>query len=242
MGPSVLVVSGDEMLCAEISAHLAQARINVEATTDVNGVEATVGAWPFDIAVCDLDLPAGAGCELITRLRFGTGCGLIALSSRVDRDNRRLAMRLGADNFLPAPVDQEELGAMIRNLHRRVGGRTGALQRPAPKPPPQRAGRGPWRLDLTRWTLTCPQGQDTQLSFPEYQILQRLTTSPGEVVTRDDLVQLLSAGGIRLYGRNLDMMMSRLRRKVNKCCEDPLPVNSARGIGYVFNGRAHLLG
>jgi two-component system OmpR family response regulator len=242
MGPSVLVVCGDDVLCAEISAYLAQARINVQATTDPGEVEDFLNDWPFDIAICDVELPGGSGCELISRLRLTVGCGLIAVSSAHDRDSRKLAMRLGADNFAPVPIDHEELEAMLRNLHRRVGGRHGGPRVPAALPKTETVKLGAWRLDLTHWTLTCPKGQGIQLSFPEYRILQRLATLPGEVVTRSDLTQVLDEGGIRVYGRNLDMMMSRLRRKVQRCCEEALPVHSARGVGYVFNGRTELSG
>ncbi len=239
MGPSVLVVCGDESLCAAICAHLARVRIDVQGMkVPPDGSQLEAGLR-FDVVLSDIDLPDSSGCEFITRLRLSTRCGIVALSSGQQRESRVLAMRLGADQFFSVPLDYEELELTLRNLHRRLGGDAAPLAPAVARTPAVRTETA-WRLDATQWTLTCPQGESTQLSFPEYRLLQRLTASPGEVVPRDDLRGLLERGGVRLYGRNLDMMMSRLRRKVRKCCEEALPVHSARGIGYVFNGRAKL--
>ncbi|HEY1077146.1 MAG TPA: response regulator transcription factor [Fontimonas sp.] len=257
MGPSVLVVSGDEALCATICTQLARARMRVQAEKAATMPGSTEGR--FDIVVCDIDLPKDAGCELVMRLRLDGRCGIVAVSSAPQRESRMLAMRLGADHFFPVPLDAEELEVAIRNLHRRMRGDSmasgtqaavpalpsGATVIPDAMAPATavaaKSGDSAWGIDLTHWRLICPQGQATHLSFPEYRVLQRLASSPGEVVSRDDLLTLLGHGGVRVYGRNLDMMMSRLRRKVHQCCEEALPIYSARGVGYVFNGRAQLL-
>ncbi len=256
MKPSVLVVCGEDKLRASICSHLVQAKMNVLAASDAKDIEASFDQWPFDIVLCDMDMPDSNGGELVTRLRFATGCGVIALSPSGGREAGMLAMRLGADHYHTAPVDHEELEIVIRNLHRRIGGKPAAPAAAAiTLPVAQSAAMSAvepaskashlvasfWQLDMAHWTLICPDGQKTSLSFPEYQVLHRLTASPGQVVGRDDLLALLGHGGTRVYGRNLDMMMSRLRRKVLKTCEEFLPIQSARGVGYVFNGRVERL-
>jgi CheY-like chemotaxis protein len=118
MGPSVLVVCEDDLLGASICAHLARARINVQGARTLAEFKSSLDSWMFDIAVCDIDLPDGSGGEFIPQLRMTAGCGIIALSANPTRESRLLAMRLGADYHLAAPVDCEELELTIRSLHR----------------------------------------------------------------------------------------------------------------------------
>lgn len=258
MGPSVLVVCEDSSLCATICTHLARARINVHGARDLSEFRTNLDNWLFDVTVCDIDLADGSGGEFIPRLRMAAGCGIIALSSNPNRESRMLAMRLGADYYLTAPLDFEELELTIRNLHRRTAIRPqpqqaateAAVPALAPTVVPEAVSQpaegfasrgGIWQVDTMHWSLVSPEGRRAQLSFPEYQILHRLAQSPGKVASRDELLTVLNRNGTRLYGRNLDMMMSRLRRKIQLQCADTLPVHSARGVGYVFNGRTELL-
>lgn len=239
---AVLIISDNERLCTEIRGHLASTKSSIKVASSLDGVASWLQDWPFSVVFCDLALPNDEGYALLSRLSFTVDSGLVAITARPGPEDRALAMRLGADNVLMHPFTGEELVAMVSNLFRRASGRQG-VDTPGMKPSAQvdaEQSQG-WQLDLMNWRLVSPHKQDARLSFPEYCIVRELAESPGQVVARDYLVNVLSNNGVRIYGRNIDMMMSRLRRKVQKNCTEPLPVQSVRGIGYVFSGRIELL-
>jgi len=91
-----------------------------------------------------------------------------------------------------------------------------------------------WVCDTARWTLIAPNGRQAQLSLIESQVVRCLLSRCGEVVTREELLAVLHRPCLEAFRRNLDVTVSRLRKKVAASCEQKLPISSARGQGYAF--------
>lgn len=91
-----------------------------------------------------------------------------------------------------------------------------------------------WVFDPVRWMLIGPNGRTAQLSLIESQIIRCLFARSGEVVTRQELLGALRRPDLDAYRRNLDVTVSRLRKKVAETCDVKLPICSARGQGYFF--------
>ncbi|MGQ0621086.1 MAG: helix-turn-helix domain-containing protein [Panacagrimonas sp.] len=100
------------------------------------------------------------------------------------------------------------------------------------------SGVAVWRFDPVRWTLTTPSGYDMQLSMAECVVIDQLLGRAGLATSREHLRAALDRHHIRLYSRNLDSLISRLRRKVERTGREKLPIQAARNIGYVFTGRS----
>ncbi|MBU8976624.1 MULTISPECIES: helix-turn-helix domain-containing protein [unclassified Lysobacter] len=90
-----------------------------------------------------------------------------------------------------------------------------------------------WRLDEAGWSLLCPDGHAVALTRTERRVLARLLLTPGQLVTREDLVVSLTDG--EFDSHRLDSLVYRLRRKVADGCELPLPLDAIHGEGYVFD-------
>lgn len=242
MKPRVLVLQGDDELRTQVCAYLENARMQV---LGLPALDQQAEATEHDVVVCEADPLLEGRVESLARLRSVAHAGVIALAARVRREDRIHALTLGVDYYLAPPVDFEELELLVRNLcHRRsaaasgIDGHGAAWDPAAPGEPLRQA----WRFDCTAWALTAPSGRTLRVSQAEHQILQCLIASAGQVVPRQQVLAALGSEYVEVYNRNLDMMISRLRRKVRDRCGMALPVHSARGIGYVFTGVGDIVG
>ena len=136
------------------------------------------------------------------------------------------------DDLLMQPINLKMLEPFVCDLYER-------LVMP-------RSGATPvtdlWAYDAARWKLVAPNGRAVQLSLAESQLIRCLFQGQGNVATREDLLTALNRPHLEAYSRNLDVTVSRLRKKVEAQCRQRLPLTSARGRGYVFNAPAEVLG
>lgn len=237
MSIRVLVVEDDEDLRDTVCRYLMGAEMRVTGVADALAVEQHLAQHAVDVVVCDINLPGGSGFSIAARLRTMSNVGIVMLTARAQQEDRMLGLSLGVDHYLTKPVNLRELELLIRNLCRRVHD-AAASERPSSE---AQAGSA-WVFNAALWTLTAPSGRVAQLSLAEYLFLNRLVVRPGEVVSREELLAALNRPSLEMYSRNLDVTVSRLRKKVEDACGEKLPVLSARGVGYVFTGRADVGG
>ncbi len=129
------------------------------------------------------------------------------------------------------PVDRQALESALCRLHERL----------AP-PGADFAGGACWTFDTARWTLLAPNGRAAQLSLAEAQLIRCLFERQGEVASREDLLTALNRPQMESFRRNLDVTVSRLRKKVESLCRVRLPLAAARGQGYAFNATVEFVG
>ncbi len=238
VGLRIWVIVSDEGQRRRICEHLVQAGMDAMGMAGTAELPLQCGRFP-DVAVCNAELPDESGLSVAARLRMATGAGVILLTDRKRQADRILGLSLGVDHCLTVPVDLHEQELHIRNLAQRLGASALPAVWPIADMSVQTAraeSSTGWRFDVSRWQLVAPEGQVIPLSLSEHLILQRLLEDQGNVVSRDAMLIALKGRSISIYSRNLDMIVSRLRRKVEKSCGEKLPVLSARGIGYVFTG------
>ncbi|MBB6250703.1 response regulator transcription factor [Nitrospirillum iridis] len=200
------------------------------------GVGTVAAAWQAladalpAVIVLDVGLPDCHGFDFAreVRQRHGLACGIIMLTGLSSVDDKVEGLASGADIYLVKHASLREIEANIRGLLRRVGLETTRADIP-PKAPD-----GDWRLDATTWHLSCPQGTTTQLTATEYACVAKLLGSRGTAVSRADLIAALDRPSMRYNERNLDGLISRLRRKVIQSAGQELPVSVIYGVGYIF--------
>lgn len=180
-----------------------------------------------DIAILDIGLPGEDGFAIAERLHLlKKNIGIIMLTARSHTDDRIRALQGGADAFVQKPVALQELTAVIHSVARR-------LHRPgerdlAAAPSPTMS----WTLADDGWVLNGLPDISLHLSAQERAFLQCLWQQMGEVVSRESLVQVLADDPEQYDYHRLDMLVSRLRRKL-AALGATLPLRSVRGQGYV---------
>lgn len=228
---ALALVEDDEDLREEIVEAL------VDHGFDVRGFPASRELYlglmqrPCDIAILDIGLPGEDGFSIMEHLRAATQAGIIMLTARGQTGDRVRALRGGADIYLVKPVDIEELAANIVSLARRLN----KVPDKAPAPveqPGEKTGTAFWRLSSDSWVLLSPGGGKVQLSTSERTVLEALMHQAGATVSRETLVTALGHHPDDVFSNRLDMLISRLRRKVQQATGEPLPLRSVRGAGF----------
>lgn len=229
----VLLVEDDDDLSDSLQSGLADAGFSVRIVANAEALPDEMAHHPPDIVVMDINLPGASGFEAAAQVRDTPRTGLIMLTGRAMRDDRLQGLSTGADHYLVKPAEPVELEMVIRNLYRRLHEAPAARDAGVADP-------DAWILDSRRWTLTGPPGRSITLSAAERHLLEELMRKPGQPASRHELVSSRPQSGTESSVRSLDILVFRLRRRVERACGLPLPVHSARGVGYVFIGKALL--
>ena len=173
-----------------------------------------------DILVLDLGLPDGDGLAWLNAHPQLMHQGVIITTARGQSPDRIAGVRAGADAYLVKPVQLEELSALISNLMRR--------RQPTAAPH--------WQLNPLNWTLTSPTGISMKLTNMELRVMKMVTPCPGQVVTRQALIEGLGHDPDIFDPRRLEILVRRFRKKAEDCFGIPLPLATAHGAGYAFTG------
>ena len=182
-----------------------------------------------DLVVLDVGLPNEDGFSAAAHLRTALGMkvGIVMLTGRVGGDDRVRGLEGGADAYLAKPVEVEVLAATLHSLVRRMQ---------AEVSPEAAATSSPqWRLESDGWCVRSPTGKQVALTLAERRILSRLVANAGEPVQREDLIADLTDDVDSFDPHRLEMIVHRLRRKVEDRSGEILPLRAVRGAGYAFS-------
>ena len=203
-------------------------------TTVDNGADmhASMEKDPASLAIMDLKLPEDDGFELTRQLRDKYSIGIIILTSKDDTVDRVVGLEIGADDYVTKPWEERELLARIRSVLRRVRERRadGAEQRSE-----QRwVVFNGWRLNLDSRELKDPDGAVVELTSGEFSLLKEFIEKAGRVLSRDHLLSAIYSRDWEPFDRSIDVLVTRLRRKIERDSRHPEIIKTVRGTGYMF--------
>jgi DNA-binding response OmpR family regulator len=184
--------------------------------------------------VLDIMLPGTNGIELFRRIRKTSEVPIIFVSARGSEEDRVLGLELGADDYLAKPFGTRELIARIGAVLRRGGGNGGentSGERDLGRRDVEFDG---WRLSMARHELTAPDGTIVDLTGAEFDLLCTFVSQPQRVIGRQRLIELSRTRIGDSSDRSIDVLVSRLRRKLTDT-GGTAPLVTVRGVGYMFN-------
>ena len=227
MTQKILVVDDDPELRALLESYLGGQGYAVGAVADGEAMRRALAAESFDLIILDLMLPGEDGLALCRDLRSRSKISILMLTARGDELDRIIGLEMGADDYLPKPFHPRELLARIRSILRRVQDRPGES--------PARALRfAGWTLDIGMRHLLGADGVAVPLSTGEFRLLQALAESANRVLSRDRLMDVLSGREAGPFDRSVDVMISRLRRRLGDDAREPTLIKTIRNEGYVL--------
>jgi two-component system phosphate regulon response regulator OmpR len=187
---------------------------------------------PFDIAILDITMPGEDGLSLARFLRERSDVGIIMVTASGETVDRIVGLEMGADDYLPKPVDLRELLARIKAVLRRRA--AGALASPDDGEH-QVIAFGQCRLDLESHKLFDEDGKEVSLTAMEFDLLKAFAERPNRVLSRDQLLELAHNRGWEPFDRSIDIRIARIRRKVEHDPGKPQVIKTVRGAGYIFS-------
>lgn len=224
--PHIVVVGHERRL----SEYLSENRYRVTSVPDEAAMLEALQSSVVDLVLLALPPESDEGARLAQRLRNESPVPIIVLSARRDEFDRVMALELGADDCLANPFSLRELLARVRALLRR---RRIDLRQPRVRG--LRAYRfGGWELNLNTRRLVSPERRPIALSNGEFSLLVALLASDGRTLSRMQLLELSRFHDDEVYDRAVDMLVMRLRRKLEAETAAPCYVLTVRGVGYRF--------
>ncbi len=187
-----------------------------------------------DLIILDIMLPGTNGLDLCRQIRRTSDIPIIFISAKGSDEDRILGLELGADDFLPKPFKPRELIARTRAILRRGP----MMDRQTPDARSQAQFNG-WTVFFARRELRSPSGAMVDLTGAEFDLLGTFISQPQRVIGRERLIELSRTRLSNSSDRSIDVLVSRLRRKLTAEGEDP-PIMTVRGIGYMFNATVSL--
>ena len=225
--PHLLVVDDDPRLRGLLRRYLSDSGFRVTAAADAKEARAQLASFAFDLVVLDVMMPGENGLDLTRALRTERSVSgavpVLLLTAMAEPEDRVNGLETGADDYLAKPFEPRELVLRIRNILQRRP----TPEEPAPPPDIRFAG---FRFDLGRGEL-FRDGDLVRLTAAESALLSSLAQRAPQAVSREELSQSAQFSG---NVRNVDVQMTRLRRKVEPDPRNPRYLQTVRGTGYAL--------
>ena len=220
----LLIVDDDPVVREILSSSLSEHGYQVKACEDGEQMNALLREFPADIVLLDIRLPGTDGLALTRYLRAQSDIGIILVTRLDDEVDRIIGLEIGADDYIAKPFNLREVRARVGALMRRISavGRSDISET---------IRFGDWALNLATQRLRRIDGEEIRLTPGEYQVLACLVQRPQKLTTREHVIAM---GSVSLSEESLDVLISRLRRKLGDNPRNPQLIQTVHGQGYVF--------
>lgn len=225
----ILIVDDDREIRDLLQEFFRKHGLSVSVARDGEEMQAALRRRAADLIVLDVMLPGRSGLEICRDLRARSRVPIIMLTAVTETVDRVVGLEMGADDYVPKPFDPRELLARVRAVLRRpaIAGTDG-------RPEPRTFRFAGWTLDCARRRLLSPDEVRVELTTAEFNVLQALVESAQRVLSREQLMELAGGDGNVSYDRSVDILVSRLRRKMQDDPRRPGLILTVRGGGYQF--------
>lgn len=226
----VLIVEDDGAVRDLIAAILGNAGFFTQTAADGFFMQMALEKEPFDLLMLDLNLPDSDGLELARTLRSRSQMGIIIVSERSEPEERARGLEIGADDYIAKPFFPRELLARVRNVLERTHGNEDILVNPD-----NVIGFAGWNLDKTNRLLVSADGNSPTLTPAEFDLLVFLASNANQLLSREAIARALPEVKSDSGDRAIDILVSRLRKKIGDGKGENQLIETIRGHGYRFN-------
>ena len=226
-GETILIVDDEPTIVEVVGLYLQREGFRVVTAADGNAAIAAIEQQRPDLVVLDLMLPGLGGLEIARRLRASGALPIIMLTARGEETDRVVGLELGADDYVTKPFSARELVARVKAVLRRA-------QSPAPPAAAAEASVlaiGGLRLDAAAHVVTL-EGQPVSLTVREFDLLHFLMRHPGQVFTREQLLDNVWGYAFASEMGTVTVHIRRLREKIEPDPANPTFLQTIWGVGY----------
>jgi two-component system, OmpR family, response regulator len=229
----LLVVDDDREIRRLLEAYLTQSGYRVTSVGDGRAMRRALNGHRIDLIVLDLMLPGEDGLSLCRGLRAQSNMPVLMLTASSSEIDRIVGLEMGADDYLTKPFSPRELLARVKSILRRA--KSLPHQQVATDVSSYRFGE--WTLDVATRNIIAVDGLVVPLSGAEFRLLSVFLDHPQVVLSRDQLLELVSGRETIPLDRSIDVLIGRLRKRLNDDGKEPALIKTVRSAGYVFAAR-----
>jgi len=217
---TILMLEDDETIAKLLSRYLSQYANVTHVVYPMEALE-LLDQHSFDIIILDLTLPQLDGLEVCKLMRKVSDAKIIVSSARSDINDKLYALENGADDYLPKPYDPRELYARIKILLKRGN---------------EINTHSDLKFKIDKQScIVFYENQELPLTLAEYQIMVLFLENKNRAFSRSDIANSISSHRFESGLESINVLIGRLRQKVEKDYKNPLYIKTVRGIGYIFN-------
>lgn len=226
----LLVVDDDREIRNLLIEYLELSGYRVTVVAEGKAMRRVLESHRIDLVILDLMLPGEDGLSLCRDLRNRSNLPVLMLTARGTEIDRIVGLEMGADDYLAKPFNPRELLARIKSILRRAK----ALPPNLESDDVTTYRFAGWTLDVAARNAIAPDGLVVPLSGAEYRLLRIFLDHPQRVLPRDQLLELVNKREAILFDRSIDVMIGRLRKRLEDDGKEPLLIKTVRGEGYVL--------
>jgi two-component system OmpR family response regulator len=226
----LLVVDDDREIRRLLEEYLEQSGYRVTSVGDGKAMRKAIETHRIDLIILDLMLPGEDGLSLCRGLRVHSNLPVLMLTARGSEIDRIVGLEMGADDYLAKPFNPRELLARVKSVLRRAK----SLPSFEASSDVKAYHFGGWSLDMATRNVIAADGLVVPLSGAEFRLLRVLVEHPQVVLSRDHLLELVSGRETISFDRSVDVLVGRLRKRLNDDGKEPNLIKTIRGLGYVL--------
>ena len=217
--PHILVVDDDDRIRNLLKEYLNDNNFMISTAQDANDAKIKLKHFKFDIIVLDVMMPGQDGYSLTKEIRSKNNQPIILLTAKGEVENRIKGLEYGADDYISKPFEPKELLLRIKNI----------ISKNKKIDLNKKHKIGNAEIDLDKMTITI-KGDQKKINVSEKNVLSEMLSSPGKTFSR---LKIGEISGI-LQERSIDVMITRLRQKIEVDPKNPKYLQTVRGYGYVL--------
>ncbi|MET3117351.1 two-component system OmpR family response regulator [Undibacterium sp. GrIS 1.8] len=240
---NALLVDDDADIRELLARYLEKFGIRCITVADGKAMRQQLAATQIDIILLDLMLPDEDGLSLLRGLRNSKDSQIpvLMLTARGESADRIIGLELGADDYVVKPFDTRELVSRIHTILRRTQAGQASQSNQISQHHSQHNNRTEEEITFHGWRLNChtrqlntPDNLVVPLSNAEFRLLLTFVKRPGQVLSRDQLLDIARGKSSLAFDRSIDLLVSRLRQKLSEDSRQPSMLKTIRGEGYMF--------
>ena len=215
----VLVVDDDDRIRELVKQYLEDNNFLVTSAKDALDAKKKLEILKFDILILDIMMPGESGLSLTKEIKKNNSTPIILLTAKGETQDRIKGLELGADDYLGKPFEAKELLLRIKNILYRI-------QKPIL---PDEIYIGNTMINLKKLKVKI-NNKIKKINPQEKKVLEKMLESPGKIFSRNDIGKIINI----LKERTIDVMITRLRQKIESNPKNPKYLQTIRGSGYVL--------
>lgn len=233
----ILVVDDDTEILKLLSKRLEAHNFRVTQAASLAEMRDAIASMPIDLIVLDVTLPDGSGLDACYQLRQSKNeTPIVMLSALKEEVDRIVGFKLGADHYIGKPFSTQELVSIIHSIFRRSAASN-------EQESPSKFSFDIFIIDLVeRSVYTNSKDSPVSLTGGEFDILKVFIERPGKVLSRDQILDSSRGHATPAFDRSVDIMISRIRKKLRDAGGSPDIMKTVRGGGYHFTSKVSPVG